>query len=265
VDLPTTGSEPGGAQRDRPREDPAGIPQAWRDQIAEMTGTLREMGVDVRVDAEARLEALAGAIAKWNSVVNLVSRKDITRLITYHFGDSASLLPLLGPAGPVKALDIGGSNGLPGLVLAALSPHIDVTICDSRQKRRGFLEEVCGKAAAVPNLGAFEMARVDSQAFRVTHAQAFDLILARAVTRLNLLLKWCLPLLGPGGRLGAYKGSRSSEEMGEAEGYFFGHGGSRLWVVDSPLAQSCNALRLFVIAERGPASNPANSHETACG
>jgi len=223
----------------------------WQGETAKLVGVVRSWGEDVRPDAEGSLARLAGAIDRWNTVINLVSRKDIGRLATYHFCDAASVLPLLGLRHRVETLDVGGSNGLPGLVLAALSPHLAVTICDSRQKRKAFLEEVCGGTQeGETGLGTFEVARVDDGTFQTRHANGFDLILARAVTRLRPLLKWCMPLLRPGGRLVAYKGSRSAEEVGEARTYFFDHGGGMLAVVGSPMADQCNPLRMFVIAAR---------------
>jgi len=202
-----------------------------------------------------RLRDLAAAIDRWNVAINLVSRKDIGRLITYHFCDSASILPLLGSrlaggreaAGRrsgLAALDVGGSNGLPGLVLAAVAPGMDLTICDSRRKRLGFLEEVCGGNAR------FELGRVDSPEFQADHQATFDLIVARAVTRLKLLAKWCLPLLKPSGRLVAYKGSRCEEELAEAQAYLFEHGASRAIVTASPWGESCNPLRIFAIVDK---------------
>jgi 16S rRNA (guanine527-N7)-methyltransferase len=260
MDQPTTWREPNGPDE----EKGAGLPAACLEEVAGLVETMRQMGEDTRPDADRRLIALAEAIYRWNSVVNLVSRKDIARLVTYHFCDSASLLPLLKLRAPARALDVGGSNGLPGLVLAAISPHIEVTICDSRQKRRRFLEEVCRAAPGeTTSPQTFEIARVDSEAFRTRYIQSFDLILARAVTRLRLLLKWCMPLLKPGGKLAAYKGSRSSEEVAGAQAYFFSHGGALLGVADSPLANQCNSLRLFVIATQGPACKvqPSESPE----
>lgn len=219
--------------------------------MSPLIASLRGLDADLRADAESRLEALAAAIRRWNESINLVSRKDITRLITYHFCDSASVLPLLDLRGTARVLDIGGSNGLPGLVLAALSPHVDVTICDARQKRRAFLEEVCApRSGENAGYGCFEIDRVDGEAFRSRHAEGFDLILARAVTRLRLLVKWAMPLLRPGGKLIAFKGSRSIEEVAAAQSYFFAHGGGLLAVTESPLARQCNPLRLFVIAAR---------------
>ncbi|MFZ1946392.1 MAG: 16S rRNA (guanine(527)-N(7))-methyltransferase RsmG [bacterium] len=220
------------------------------ERLADMAG---EAGWPAAPDARGRLVRLAETISGWNDSVNLVSRKDIARLVSYHFCDSASVLPVLGPqAGPtrdLRVLDVGGSNGLPSLVLATLAPGMRLTICESRQKRRGFLETVCAEIGQ--GQVDYEIDRVDGEGFGSRHSASFDLIVARAVTRFRLLAKWCLPLLKAGGRLVAYKGSRSLEEVGQAQAYWFGHGGSDLAVVASPWAAACNPLRLFMIGRRG--------------
>jgi 16S rRNA (guanine527-N7)-methyltransferase len=223
--------------------------------------TMRACGEDIREDAEDLLMDLAEAIVHWNSMINLVSRKDIERLVSYHFSDSASLLPILHPNRPLNLLDVGGSNGLPGLVLASLSPHLAVTICDSQRKRQAFMDDIFSRLSLRGVRGRFEAARVDDSRFRSANAGTFDIITARAVTRLKLLLKWCLPLLNPGGRLVSYKGSRCGEEIKHAQTYFFRHGGSMLALAASPLADACNPLRLFVIAEYEP--SPITTWECA--
>jgi 16S rRNA (guanine527-N7)-methyltransferase len=177
--------------------------------------------------------------------MNLISRKDTGRLVSYHFADSLSLLPVIAPERHIRILDIGGSNGLPGLVLSGVLPEADLLICDGRTKRAVFLEEACGNAGPGH---AFTIGRVDDRDFVAGHVESFDLIVARAVTGLKLLLKWCLPLLRPGGMLAAYKGSRCNSEVALARKYFFTHGGALLAVVGSPLKNRCNPLRKFAIA-----------------
>jgi 16S rRNA (guanine527-N7)-methyltransferase len=202
-------------------------------------------GIVLRGDAGARLERLATQIHDWNSRVNLVSRNDIHRLVSYHFCDSASILPIIRPRNTTRILDIGGSNGLPGLVLTAMSPHFNLTICDSKRKRAGFL------GAAREDFGetvSIEIGRVDNETFQAKYATMFDIIVARAVTKLKLLLKWCMPLLVPGGLLVAYKGSRCIEEARQAEQYLWANGGRLIIVVGSPWATRCNPLRKFAIA-----------------
>ncbi len=218
------------------------------EQIESMLDLLRRSGIDLRPDAKSHLMGLSEHIHHWNNMLNLVSRKDIGRLETYHFCDSASVLPLLGIENPVRLLDVGGSNGLPGLVLAAISPHVRTHICEPRRKFEGFLEAACG---ILDGEATYELERVDSRDFLDRHRGSFDLVAARAVTKLKHLLKWCLPLLAPGGRLVAYKGSRCLEEVDQAEKYFWRHGGRHIIVVGSPWANHCNPLRLFTIAGIG--------------
>jgi len=215
-----------------------------RGEVEDLIGMLDRSGIKVRPDAGESLMRLADLTYRWNKRVNLVSRKDIARLVSYHFCDAASLLPIIRPEIPIRLLDVGGSNGIPGLVLSALSPSIEVTVCDSRQKRKGFMDEAC---EALGKQATHVIARVDSESYVTANLGRFDLIVARAVTRLRLLIRWCLPLLRPGGYLAAYKGSRCREEVRQAEAYLWTHGGNLVMVLGSPFADKCNPLRQFAM------------------
>lgn len=218
--------------------------RTFEEDIRSLIDMLRESGTDVRADAAETLLRLSESIYQWNQMVNLISRKDIERLVTYHFCDAASLLPIIRPGSAIGLLDVGGSNGLPGLVLSALSPDISVTVCDSRRKRQEFLKAAC---AVLEGRASYVIDRVDSEGFRSQNLARFDLIVARAVTRLNLLLKWCLPLAKPGGIITAYKGSRCGEEVRQAEAYLWSHGANLVMVLGSPFAANCNPFRQFAV------------------
>ncbi len=209
---------------------------------------MKNSDVRVRDGAVARLDELAHIIRRWNRAVNLISRKDVGRLVSYHFADSLSVLPIVSPRRDVDLLDVGGGNGLPGLVLASACPGVRVLVRDGRKKRADFLEEAC---AAVGGGARFEIGRVDEPDFVRRSGESFDLIVARAVTRLRLLLKWCLPLLKPRGVLVAFKGSRCGTEVRAARRYFFANGGAVLAVMTSPWDKRCNPLRKFAIALKG--------------
>lgn len=215
-----------------------------RGEVGAMIDLLDRSGLALRGEAPVTLTRLGELIHEWNKRVNLISRKDIARLVSYHFCDSASLLPIIEPEVPIRLLDVGGSNGLPGLVLAALSPNIEVTVCDSRRKHRGFMDEAC---EALEGRATYVMGRVDDASFLEAYAGKFDLIVARAVTRLRLLVKWCLPLIRAGGFIAAYKGSRCTEEVRQAEAYLWTHGAGLVMVLGSPYATKCNPLRQFAI------------------
>jgi 16S rRNA (guanine527-N7)-methyltransferase len=220
---------------------------SFKQDISGLMESLGRSGIIIRDGAADLLIGLSSRIERWNKAVNLVSRKDIDRLVSYHFCDSASLLPIVRPMHDIWLLDIGGSNALPGLVLASISPHVKARICDSRRKRLAFLEEACQDLG---DQASFELDRVDSEDFQHRHTAAFDLIVARAVTRLKHLFRWCMPLLKPGGYLAAYKGSRCLEEVRQAEPYLWSRGGGLITVMASPWAHECNPLRLFAIARR---------------
>ena len=217
-------------------------------EVSRLMDIMKAGDVYVEEGAHHRLTALAELVARWNEAINLISRRDTGRLVSYHFYDSASLLPIITPRRRIRVLDIGGSNGLPGLVLSCICPNLEVLIRDGRSKRRGFLEEACGTAGPA---NRFEIGRVDDRDFVARNAESFDLIVARAVTGLKLLLKWCLPLLRPGAMVAAYKGSRCGAEVALARKHFFAGGGVLLGVVDSPLRERYNPLRKFAIAVKG--------------
>lgn len=216
----------------------------YRKDVDHLMDILEDSPVRIESDAADTLTALGKITREWNRRVNLISRKDIERLVSYHYCDAVSLLPIIRPEVDIQVLDVGGSNGLPGLVLAATSPHVAVTVCDSKRKREGFLREAC---AALQTKASYTIDRVDTEAFRQVNLAKFDLIVARAVTRLKILVKWCLPLLRQGGYIAAYKGSRCADEVKAAEGYLWSHGANVVMVLGSPFAPKCNPFRQFAI------------------
>lgn len=215
--------------------------------IANMLDVLAQAGVSIKSDAENRLDNLATLIEEWNQRINLVSRRDIGRLVDYHFADSLSLLPILQPRGKWKALDIGGSNGLPGIVIGAVTDSVDVTVCDLKRKREPFLVDACQIAGENTK---FVMGRADDKAFQAEESSGFDLVIARAVARLSSLVKWSMPLLREGGLLVAYKGSELPKEIHQIEKRLAKLGADLLIVMASPWASWSNPLRRFAIVRR---------------
>ena len=62
-----------------------------------------------------RLLAFADLLERANRAFNLISRQDVSRLLSRHLLDSLSVAPLL-PAG--RVLDLGTGGGRPGVPLA---------------------------------------------------------------------------------------------------------------------------------------------------
>jgi 16S rRNA (guanine527-N7)-methyltransferase len=141
----------------------------------------------------------------------LIGPREVPRLWPRHILNCAALSDLV--SRETRVVDVGSGAGLPGLVLALARPDVRVDLVESLQRRVDFLEE------AVFELGLTEQVRVirgraEDPPVRAAVGDA-PFVTARAVAPLDRLVKWCLPLLAPGGELLALKGSSASDELAE--------------------------------------------------
>lgn len=124
-----------------------------------------------------------------------------------------------------RIADIGSGAGFPGLVLAAALPAARVSLVESSARKCSFLE----RAAAEMGLENVEAvaSRAESWADGIG---ACDLVTARAVAPLNVLVEYAAPLLADGGTLVAWKGRRddADESDGDAAAAATGLGPARV-------------------------------------
>ena len=76
------------------------------------------LGVNLPMDAVARLERLLQLLAKWNRVYNLTSLRETELWVSHHLLDSLSITGIL-PSG--RMIDVGSGGGFPGLPIAIAS------------------------------------------------------------------------------------------------------------------------------------------------
>jgi len=103
--------------------------------------------------------------------------------------------------------DLGSGAGFPGLVLAIALPGARIALVESVGKKAGFLQE----AADDLGLGNVEVVSGRAEDW-VAGREACDVITARALARLDVLLEYAAPLLRPAGALVAWKGNRDKGE-----------------------------------------------------
>ena len=164
-------------------------------------------GRDVPRETFGLLERYAGHLRSEAATQNLVSASTLDALWQRHILDSAQLVRYE-PSPCASWIDIGSGAGLPGIVIAALAKG-PVTLVEPRRLRAEFLERT------VVALGLGERVTVvPARAEKVT--ATFDVITARAVAKLDPLLKisthlstrkslWVLP-----------KGRSAESELAEA-------------------------------------------------
>ncbi|MCW3012252.1 MAG: rRNA ((527)-N(7))-methyltransferase RsmG [Solirubrobacterales bacterium] len=128
-----------------------------------------------------------------------------------HVADSLDglLVPEL-RAGRVIA-DLGAGAGFPGLVLAVALPGARVTLVDSVGKKCAFMRRAA-EAAGLSNVAVVHARAEDWPEGTERH----DVVTARAVASLSVLVEYAAPLLALDGHLVAWKGARDAAE--EADG-----------------------------------------------
>jgi 16S rRNA (guanine527-N7)-methyltransferase len=139
----------------------------------------------------------------------LIGPREVPRLWERHLLNCAVVTELV-PAG-ARVVDVGSGAGLPGIAMACRRADLRVELVESLARRVAFLEEV------VAALGLDETVRVvhgraEDPTVRATVGEA-EWVTARAVAPLERLVRWCLPLLRPGGTLLAIKGEQANAEV----------------------------------------------------
>jgi 16S rRNA (guanine527-N7)-methyltransferase len=122
-----------------------------------------------------------------------------------HIADSLAGLEIPAVREAARIADLGAGAGLPGLVLAISRPEAEVVLVESVGKKCAWLERT------IEALG-IENARVACARAEELDEAPFDVVTARALAALPVLIEYAAPLLREGGALVAWKGAVGDEE-----------------------------------------------------
>ena len=155
-----------------------------------------------------RLRRYVDLLRQWNARINLVSAGSLGDVWRRHILDSAQLLRHC-PREARVLVDLGSGAGLPGLILAMLGA-LEVHLIESDQRKAAFLRE----AARVTNTDAtVHSARIEEVA-----GFPADIVTARALAPLPLLLDWAAPFATPRTVCLFPKGASVADELTAAQG-----------------------------------------------
>jgi len=82
-----------------------------------------------------KLSQLKQIYDKWNSMINVISRKDMDNFIVHHVLHSMAIGKIITFLPGTKILDVGTGGGFPGIPLAILVPDSEFTLLDSIEKK----------------------------------------------------------------------------------------------------------------------------------
>ncbi len=151
---------------------------------------LDELGIDVDDDKLNKLEKYYEMLIEYNKVMNLTGITEKKQVYLKHFYDSLTIMKVIDLNTCDTLCDIGTGAGFPGMVIKIFYPHIKLTLVDSLNKRIKFLNDV------IHNLGLKDIETIHSRIEDYAHnnKNKFDIVTARAVAPLNILLEYAIPI-----------------------------------------------------------------------
>lgn len=141
-----------------------------------------------------QLEKYYELLIEWNKVMNLTGITEKDQVYLKHFYDSATLASAIDLNNEKILCDVGTGAGFPGIVIKILFPNLKVVLIDSLQKRVNFLNQVIQEL----DLKNIEVYHARAEEFAQNHREKFDVVTARAVASLPVLLEYCVPLVKVG-------------------------------------------------------------------
>jgi 16S rRNA (guanine527-N7)-methyltransferase len=165
---------------------------------------LQALGLAATPAQREQLLGYLSELRRWNASYNLVGRGELDALVTRHLLDSL----VIGPAvHGTTVLDVGTGAGFPGLPLAIMNPHWQLTLLDSAGKKVRFLNHV------VRHLGLGNVTTVAQRVENYSPAGEFSTIVSRAFASLAAFGECTRRLGGPATRWLAMKGRQPDEEL----------------------------------------------------
>lgn len=161
-----------------------------------------------------RLAHFALLVSQKNTKLNLISRRDVLKIIENHIFISSLIAEFL-PSRVSKFLDIGTGGGFPGIPLAITRPAMRGVLADSTAKKIDAVKEFISKLK-LNNIVA-ENFRVESEDFKQKYADTFDLVVSRATVPLVILFRYSLPLIKEKAYIAAIKGGDLIDEFKTTE------------------------------------------------
>ncbi len=154
--------------------------------------------------AVSDLVAFMHLLAEWNKTHNLTAVDDLDEMLSVHIFDCASIIPYIKGS---SLLDVGSGAGLPGMVLAILSPALEVTSVETRGKKAQFQMFAANKLG----LKNFSVENIRIEDYKPK--EKFAMVTSRAFASLEDFVEGSKETIAANGRWLAMKGMVPKDEL----------------------------------------------------
>ena len=179
--------------------------QTFKDELAKVNITLTDQMVE-QFDLYFKL------IEKYNKVMDLTAISGEDEVYDRHFYNSLSIA-FNDDFNALHLCDVGAGAGFPSIPLKIAFPDMKLTIIDPLSKRMDFLKIVIKEL----DLKDVEILYLRAEDASKKYPEKFDVVTARAVARLNILVEIVAQMVKVNGLFIAMKGQKGQEELEEAK------------------------------------------------
>ena len=213
----------------------------------------RTASYDLGASARRRLERVVEAVSREPRAPTAV--RDPAAVVDRHIADSLVALTLPHVRVASTIADLGSGAGFPGLALAAAMPEASVDLVESARRKAAVIERLA-EAAEVSNARVVaERAETWASGER---RETYDVVTARALASLPVVVEYAAPLLRIGGGLVVWRGARepAEERAGDEAARALGLAAGQVTAVEPFPGAHSRHLHVYVKGDRTPARFP---------
>ena len=189
-------------------------------------------------------------LIEYNKHTNLTSITTKEDVYLKHFYDSCLLTKTIDFNNINTMLDIGCGAGFPGIVIKILFPNIKLTLLDSNNKKTKF----CESLSKLLELDNVEIVNKRAEEYIVEKREFFDIVSARAVKNLPVLIELSIPYVKQNGYFIAMK-SDYEEELNKSKNGIKVLGAEYIKTININLPNN-TGVRNFILIKKINKTNP---------
>ena len=189
-------------------------------------------------------------LIEYNKHTNLTSITTKEDVYLKHFYDSCLLTKTIDFNNIDTMLDIGCGAGFPGIVIKILFPNIKLTLLDSNNKKTKF----CESLSTLLELDNVEIVNKRAEEYIIEKREYFDIVSARAVKNLPVLIELSIPYVKQNGYFIAMK-SDYEEELNNSKNGIKVLGAEYIKTININLPNN-TGIRNFILIKKIKKTNP---------
>jgi len=168
---------------------------------------VENLDVEITNKKLEQLEKYYELLIEYNKVMNLTGITEKEKVYLKHFYDSLTISKIINLNNENSLCDLGSGAGFPGIVIKIFYPELEIVLVDSLNKRINFLNTV------IKELELKKITTIHSriEEYAIKNKEKFDVVTARAVAPLNILLELGINLVKVGKYFVAMKGNIENE------------------------------------------------------